>query len=107
METKTIDKLLADARMRGIVRATYDRSDGTYNPQPLSGEWAGESMMEILGDLIDSWDGVSDSDMEIGKDAILDDACDAYESGYDSVFDIDDSSRAIRDAVILDVILLG
>lgn len=99
MNTTTINEILEVSRLRGITRATYDRADGTYNPSPLSGEWAGESMMEILGDLIGSWDGVSDSDMEIDEYAILDDACDAYESGYDSVFDIDDSSRAIRDAV--------
>ena len=100
MNTTTVNEILEQSRLRGVIRGTFDVSDGTYNPNPLSGEWAGESMMEILGDLIDSWDGVSDSDMDIDEYAILNDACDAYESGYDSVFDVNDHARAIRDAVI-------
>lgn len=95
MNTTTVNEILAISRLRGIIRATHDRADGIYNPAPLSGEWAGESINEILGDLI----GLVEDEYDDDADWMVGEMCHEYEDGYDSVFDIDDSSRAIRDAV--------
>lgn len=56
---------------RGLRRGENDREVNFYNDAPLSGEWAGESIPELLGDLA-YLDG---SDEEA--------LCDAYQSGYD------------------------
>lgn len=85
METTTVNEILEVARLRGVTRATYDRADGIYNPSPLSGEWAGESIKELLGDLCDD-------------DEIITYLCDEYEDGYESVFEIDEASQAIRES---------
>jgi hypothetical protein len=63
------------AYARGKDHAKYDKIEGGRNDAPLSGEWAGESIPELLGDLI----------REIADDA--DDEtllflCDEYEQGY-------------------------
>ena len=68
------------ARKRGEEHATYDRNDGEYRPDPLSGVFAGESVREMLGDLIDA----------LG-DEYTDDVCDAYEAGYAGVWSDTDS----------------
>ena len=75
--TKLTDKngmdLLAmkviEAKSRGYDRGHADALYGFKNEAPLSGEWAGESIPELLGDLIEN-----DDDYEI--------MCDAYETGY-------------------------
>jgi hypothetical protein len=82
------------ARKRGEEHATYDRNDGAYRPDPLSGEWAGESVRELLGDLIDA----------VG-DEYADDVCDAYETGYAGVWSDVDSVDVCVDCV--DVIEYG
>lgn len=67
---------------RGFERGVGDRDESPFpNPGPLSGEYAGESVPELLGDLIDALVrlGVDESDAhEI--------VCDAYELGYSQGF---------------------
>lgn len=70
-----VETFLDMARKRGEDHATYDRNDGAFRPDPLSGEWAGESVAELLGDLIDA----------LGND-YAGDVCDAYEAGYAGVW---------------------
>lgn len=48
-----------------------DLPDDFMPPAPLSGEWAGESIPELLGDLID------------GDDYFDEQVMDAYEEGYE------------------------
>jgi len=74
-----VDEMLEMARKRGEDHATHDRNDGECRPTPLSGEWASESVHDMLGDLIDA----------LGDD-YAGDVCDAYESGYAGVWsDVD------------------
>jgi hypothetical protein len=83
-----VDELLGMARKRGEDHATYDRNDGAFRPDPLSGEWAGESVAELLGDLIDA----------LGEDYELD-VCEAYEAGYAGVWSDVDSVDVCVDCV--------
>jgi hypothetical protein len=76
MNYEEIETYLDRASDRGEERGMNDRDAGVYNDAPLSGEWAGESVRELLGDLIDA----------VG-DEYADDVCDAYESGYFLAFD--------------------
>lgn len=76
MGTMTLDERLAIAKDRGRERGAVDFSTGYRNDAPLSGEWAGESITEILGDLFDE-----DYD---GEDVQW--LCDEYEAGYDEAF---------------------
>ena len=79
------------AHKRGEEHATYDRNDGEYRTDPLSGVFAGESVRELLGDLIDA----------LGEDYELD-VCDAYEAGYASVWsDVDHVDVCVDCAQVL------
>lgn len=82
MNATDIERIEEQARGRGYLRGCVDRESGPVpNLSPLSGEWAGESVRELLGDLIDSLArlGVNESDA-------YDIVCDAYESGYSDGF---------------------
>lgn len=71
-------ELEEQARGRGYLRGCVDRESSTVpNLAMLSGEWAGESVRELLGDLIDSL-------VRLGEDEsdAHDIVCDSYESGY-------------------------
>lgn len=69
------------AYWRGYERGRADALEmGERNPAPLSGEWAGESIPELLGDLYKG----CNPDME---DQIIDNLCDSYERGYDDGYD--------------------
>ena len=80
----TIDELIAEARERGVESGKLMRTealscsdiDAPFLPEwsPLSGEWAGESISELLGDLLDVASAISDDDY--GWAAITD----AYET---------------------------
>lgn len=98
--TPDVNEILEQSRLRGVIRGTFDVSDGIYNPSPLSGEWAGESINELLGDLIDKCDDLSLGDVCDFVQWL----CDEYEDGYISVFDANDHARSIRDAVIEEMI---
>lgn len=62
---------------RGLERGKADKADGFYNDSPLSGEWAGESIPELLGDLFDVYEDGEHNDSDL---------CDAYEAGYEKAF---------------------
>lgn len=63
---------------RGLERGQGDAQAGYYNESPLSGEWAGESIPELLGDLIVRFEDDSDN---------LEELCDLYEQGYNKAFE--------------------
>ena len=71
---------------RGYTRGINDGANDIYNEAPLSGEWAGESIEELLGDLIrraDRMDRSGDDFYEIYNEIL-----DSYEKGYrDAHFD--------------------
>lgn len=69
------DKIAFD---RGLERGTWDRDAGYHNDAPLSGEWAGESITDLLGDLFINFIDGTDN---------INDLCDAYEAGYESAFE--------------------
>lgn len=73
---------------RGEARGRDDRSAGVYNDSPLSGEWAGESVPELLGDILD----------RIGWD-YWQETCEAYEYGYGLAFDDVDTVSVCADCV--------
>lgn len=60
---------------RGRLAGFQDANDGWYCQSPLSGEWAGESIPELLGDLISQAEPTH-------SDYVLD----AYTTGYDEYF---------------------
>jgi hypothetical protein len=67
------ETILKEAEERGYKRGAYDALClAERNDSPLSGEWAGESLNELLGDLLALSDG----------DEHLYDVCEAYEDGY-------------------------
>lgn len=72
------ETILIEAYERGKQQGWHDKLQGYENPTPLSGEWAGESIPEILGDLI------SDAEKLIGEydSKVWQDICDNYETGY-------------------------
>jgi hypothetical protein len=72
-----------EARFRGWQRGRAER-DEAYEPSdsPLSGEWAGESFSELLGDLV----GERCPD-EMTEYELISELCDEYERGYFDAFD--------------------
>ena len=69
------------AFQRGRERGQGDERADSYNAEPLSGEWAGESIPELLGDL---WADVDDAEIPEWYLATI---CDYYEKGYQSAFE--------------------
>jgi len=73
--------LINEAGWRGILRGQDDRLNGMpRNDAPLSGEWAGESINELLGDLIAQMGDEYEGDF-------VNDLCDEYERCYDYAYD--------------------
>ncbi len=70
-----------EAFRRGVLRGQHDKRGGSHNPAPLSGEWAGESIPELLGDL---WVDLGTSEV---PEWYLETICDEYENGYQSAFE--------------------
>ena len=67
------DNILKEAFERGYLRGQSEASAGMdRNDAPLSGEWAGESIPELLGDLIAKSD----------EDFLFDEICEQYELGH-------------------------
>jgi hypothetical protein len=83
-----LETFLDMARDLGETRGRSDRDANVYNDSPLSGEWSGESVRELLGDILDA----------VG-DEYADDVCDAYETGYAGVFDDVDTVSVCVDCV--------
>jgi hypothetical protein len=71
------ENLMVTAYERGREKGRNDYLQGYKNDSPLSGEWAGESITELLGDLISRAEELSGEDSEIAQDI-----CDNYETGY-------------------------
>ena len=69
------------AYQKGLARGKSDEREDIFNPAILSGEWAGESMNELIGSL---W---RDLDEETFPDMFVVELCDRYESGYRDAFD--------------------
>jgi hypothetical protein len=76
--TEQYETLLVSSYERGKAQGNNDRLSGFSNDSPLSGEWAGESIPELLGDLIKK------AEKLIGEhdDGVTQDICDNYETGY-------------------------
>jgi len=64
-------QILSMAHFRGVEHGEADAERGNYNDAPLSGEWSGESIPEILGDLL----------RHVPVSA-HDEVCSEYEDGY-------------------------
>jgi hypothetical protein len=77
----TASEIELEAESRGRDAARDDAPH--FRESPLSGEWAGESVQELLGDLIDLALGAPDADVA-DVAAWL---CDAFEYGYTSAAD--------------------
>lgn len=75
--TKDIYK---EAYALGEAHGAYDRREGIYNDSPLSGEWAGESIPELLGDL---YREAKHDYRDYWRD-VLEVLCEEYEKGYES-----------------------
>ena len=75
----TAREAIAEARARGDA-AGITRAEGVDDPRnapdwsPLSGEWAGESIPELLGDLMEETGAIDAED-----DGLYSALCDAYE----------------------------
>lgn len=67
-----IEHIESLAHFRGKEHGARDKENGFYRIDPLSGEWAGESIPELLGDLLRA---TKDEDEH---EIILE----AYENGY-------------------------
>lgn len=77
MNTSVWMARLTESYRRGRLRGESDEYNNYYNDAPLSGEWAEESINELLGDLIGD-----DDDYEWS-----DEICQAYLNGYQIAFD--------------------
>lgn len=77
---RTYEELLAAARWRGYHAGQAAATNGQRRTDPLSGEWAGESMRELIGDLVDEaatiHGGEPDADC-------WDDMATEYETGFE------------------------
>lgn len=81
------------ARLRGLARGIGDCEQGYQNDAPLSGEWAGESIPELLGDLIDAAERYAGDSADIGE--IQSELCDSYEEGYRDAFSDRESAETV------------
>ena len=88
-ETMDTKQIIANALrcglawQRGNERGRADECMNYYNDSPLSGEWAGESVSELLGDLIGR------ADMDPADEDTLDvinETIHHYEDGYNAAF---------------------
>lgn len=87
---------LVRAYNRGYRHGWGDAYYRTYRPDPLSGEWSGESVNETLGDLFAEFDW-SDGDDETEA---IHDLMTEYERGYSDGHTAADPSGEIRAAAI-------
>lgn len=70
-----LEEIIQESRERGYSQGLADRDNDYRNEAPLSGEWAGESINELLGDLL--------SNILAYGDDFYDEVCVAYEEGYE------------------------
>lgn len=81
MNTTTWMARLTESYRRGRLRGESDEYNNYYNDAPLSGEWAGESINELLGDLWADMDSADEDTLEV-----IDELVHHYEDGYNSAF---------------------
>lgn len=87
------------AYQRGYERGQHDEQANYYNDAPLSGEWAGESVSDLLGDLIDDAETAWETDNYSGDSSaaywfaratyvgeVTDILSTYYENGYMAAF---------------------
>ena len=78
-----VEELLEEARTRGRGLGEWEVSLGSCSPgEPLSGEWAGSSPVERLGDLFVDLEALG---VEPGD--AFEWACDEFEAGYFEAFE--------------------
>lgn len=78
-----VEELFEEARERGRGLGEWEVSLGSTSPgEPLSGEWAGESPAERLGDLFEALEALG----EEPGDA-FEWVCDVFEAGYLSAYE--------------------
>ena len=89
-----MERIGDDAHGRGFATGRADRLSGPFpNLAPLSGEWSGESVRELLGDLIDAFVRLGESEND-AHDIV----CDSFESGYvDGFGPVPDTLSVCRD----------
>lgn len=78
----TINQLKEQAYSRGYTRGTDDAFADCYNEAPLSGEFAGESIEELLGDLLRQAEKVTHDFPTDDIHEIFTEIMDSYEEGY-------------------------
>lgn len=73
-----------EAYWRGCRMAESDRimPDAWPRVSPLSGEWAGESVPELLGDLVDAVTGGENMESDWDECDVIDALCETFEHGY-------------------------
>jgi hypothetical protein len=72
-----LEELMMQSYERGREKGRNDYLQGYENDSPLSGEWAGESITELLGDLLAKAEELLGEDSEIAQEIL-----DNYETGY-------------------------
>jgi hypothetical protein len=82
METQ-LETILTWAHERGYMRGEHDRFSDVTNEAPLSGEWAGESPQELLGDLFAHATALT-ADFPDNTGEIFTEIMDSYEQGYEA-----------------------
>jgi hypothetical protein len=74
-------EILAAAYARGRATGESKALDGWRDTDPLSGEWAGESITELVGDMVEKWSritGVTDDEVDEYWQSVADE----YERGH-------------------------
>lgn len=82
-----VDYIQEEAARRGTERglaASMEKEPDSETPSWLSGEWAGESINELLGDLIE----LATSNFLDPEGAAADQICDTYEQAADVAYNI-------------------
>jgi hypothetical protein len=81
----TDDERAAAAYERGLERGKNDERENYYNESPLSGEWAGESIFELLGDLLGGYSAPESPNL-VGESDDWQWISEEYERGYRDAF---------------------
>lgn len=86
---QTLEDIFGEAWMRGHQLGLSHKRGGVFNDSPLSGEWAGESIPELLGDLIRQASTIVKvrkalklTSGHLDESQLLDEICTEYEGGY-------------------------
>ena len=86
---ETIELVLKLAAQRGLWRGQDHERHDCYDECPLSGEWAGESVPELLGDLIATGERIylaAGGDDDLIMETVIGPICDSYLEGYQAAF---------------------